>query len=44
MGGVASRRVAERCGFAREGVLRSHVERKPRDTVTYSLLPLGDRA
>ena len=38
---VASRRVAERCGFVREGVLRSHVPFKGgrRDTMVFSLLP-----
>jgi RimJ/RimL family protein N-acetyltransferase len=37
----ASQRVAERCGFRREGVLRSHMPFKGgrRDTVLYSLLP-----
>lgn len=37
----ASQRVAERCGFTREGVLRSHVPFKGarRDSVMYSLLP-----
>jgi RimJ/RimL family protein N-acetyltransferase len=37
----ASQRVAERCGFAREGLLRSHVPFKGarRDSVIYSLLP-----
>ena len=36
-----SRRVAERCGFVREGVLRSHMPFKGgrRDTVMFSLLP-----
>jgi RimJ/RimL family protein N-acetyltransferase len=39
----ASQQVAERCGFVREGVLRSHVpfKRTRRDSVIYSLLP-GD--
>lgn len=39
----ASQRVAERCGFTREGILRSHVPFKGarRDSVIYSLLP-GD--
>jgi RimJ/RimL family protein N-acetyltransferase len=39
----ASRRVAERCGFSREGLLRSHVPFKGtrRDSILYSLLP-GD--
>ncbi len=38
---AASRRVAERCGFRREGVLRSHVAHKGgrRDTVVLGLLP-----
>ncbi len=37
----ASQRVAQRCGFTREGVLRSFEERKGRrfDVVLYSLLP-----
>ena len=37
----ASQRVAERCGFTREGVLRSHVPFKGtrRDTVVFGLLP-----
>src|SRR5215207_179690 len=37
----ASQRVAERCGFTREGLLRSHMEFKHgrRDTVVYGLLP-----
>jgi RimJ/RimL family protein N-acetyltransferase len=37
----ASQRVAERCGFTREGLLRSHVPFKGsrRDSVIYSLLP-----
>jgi len=37
----ASQRVAERCGFVREGVLRSHIPFKGRrrDTVVFSLLP-----
>jgi RimJ/RimL family protein N-acetyltransferase len=37
----ASQAVAERCGFTREGVLRSHVPFKGarRDTVIFSLLP-----
>ena len=37
----ASQRVAERCGFHREGVLRSHSPFKGgrRDTVVFSLLP-----
>jgi RimJ/RimL family protein N-acetyltransferase len=38
---AASQHVAERCGFTREGVLRSHVPFKGarRDSVIYSLLP-----
>jgi RimJ/RimL family protein N-acetyltransferase len=38
---VASQRVAERCGFIREGVLRSHVAFKGgrRDSVVFGLLP-----
>jgi RimJ/RimL family protein N-acetyltransferase len=38
---VASQRVAVRCGFVREGVLRSHMPFKGRrrDTVMFSLLP-----
>ena len=38
---VASQHVAERCGFVREGLLRSHVPFKGarRDSVIYSLLP-----
>jgi RimJ/RimL family protein N-acetyltransferase len=38
---TASQRVAERCGFVREGVLRSHMPFKGsrRDTVMFSLLP-----
>ena len=37
----ASHRVAERCGFTREGVLRSHrpFQGARRDTVMFSLLP-----
>jgi RimJ/RimL family protein N-acetyltransferase len=37
----ASQRIAERCGFSREGLLRSHVPFKGarRDSVIYSLLP-----
>lgn len=37
----ASQRVAERCGFIREGLLRSYEERQGRrcDLVVYSLLP-----
>ena len=37
----ASQRVAARCGFTREGVLRAHVPFKGgrRDTVLFSLLP-----
>jgi RimJ/RimL family protein N-acetyltransferase len=42
---LASQRVAERAGFTREGVLRSHYPFKGsrRDTVVFSLLP-GDPA
>jgi RimJ/RimL family protein N-acetyltransferase len=38
---VASQRVAARCGFLREGVMRSHLPFKGgrRDTVLFSLLP-----
>jgi RimJ/RimL family protein N-acetyltransferase len=38
---IASQRVAERCGFVREGVLRSHLPFKGtrRDSVMFSLLP-----
>jgi RimJ/RimL family protein N-acetyltransferase len=38
---AASQHVAERCGFSREGLLRSHVPFKGarRDSVIYSLLP-----
>ncbi|MEV4312394.1 GNAT family protein [Actinocrispum sp. NPDC049592] len=38
---LASQRVAEKAGFTREGVLRSHMRFKDgrRDTVVYSLLP-----
>jgi RimJ/RimL family protein N-acetyltransferase len=38
---AASQRVALRCGFVREGVLRSHMQFKcgRRDTVMFSLLP-----
>jgi RimJ/RimL family protein N-acetyltransferase len=38
---AASQHVAERCGFTREGLLRSHVPFKGRrrDSVIYSLLP-----
>ena len=38
---VASQHVAERCGFSREGLLRSHVPFKGgrRDSLIYSLLP-----
>ena len=41
---VASQAVAERCGFTREGVLRSHLAFKGgrRDTVVYGLVA-GDR-
>jgi RimJ/RimL family protein N-acetyltransferase len=37
----ASQRVAERCGFSREGVLRSHMpfKRGRRDTVVFAVLP-----
>jgi RimJ/RimL family protein N-acetyltransferase len=37
----ASQRVAERCGFTLEGLLRSHMRFKDgrRDTLVYSLLP-----
>jgi RimJ/RimL family protein N-acetyltransferase len=37
----ASQQVADRCGFSREGLLRSHVPFKGarRDSVIYSLLP-----
>jgi RimJ/RimL family protein N-acetyltransferase len=37
----ASQRVGERCGFTREGILRSHIPFKGtrRDTVLFSLLP-----
>jgi RimJ/RimL family protein N-acetyltransferase len=40
-GNEASQRVAGRCGFSREGLLRSHVPFKGarRDSVIYSLLP-----
>ncbi|WP_024804829.1 GNAT family N-acetyltransferase [Nocardia sp. BMG51109] len=40
---TASQRVAERCGFVREGVLRAHLpfRGRRRDSVLYSLLP-GD--
>jgi RimJ/RimL family protein N-acetyltransferase len=40
-GNQASQHVAERCGFSREGLLRSHVPFKGarRDSVIYSLLP-----
>ncbi|GAB3845953.1 GNAT family N-acetyltransferase [Dactylosporangium cerinum] len=38
---AASARVAQRCGFVREGVLRSHIPFKGarRDTMIFSLLP-----
>ena len=38
---VASQQVADRCGFTREGVMRSHMPFKGtrRDTVLFSLLP-----
>jgi [ribosomal protein S5]-alanine N-acetyltransferase len=41
----ASQRVAERCGFTREGVLRSHVPFKDarRDTVVFGLLAADPR-
>jgi RimJ/RimL family protein N-acetyltransferase len=43
---IASQRVAERAGFTREGLLRSHlpIPGGRRDSVMYSLLPgdLGD--
>ena len=37
----ASQRLAERCGFVREGLMRSHLRRVDgrRDSVLYSLLP-----
>lgn len=40
-----SQRVAERCGFVREGVLRAHMSFKGgrRDTVIFSLLPSEPR-
>ena len=40
-GNAASQHVAERCGFSREGLLRSHVPFKGarRDSVIYSVLP-----
>jgi RimJ/RimL family protein N-acetyltransferase len=40
---LASQRVAEKCGFTREGVLRAHLRFREgrRDSVIYSLLP-GD--
>jgi RimJ/RimL family protein N-acetyltransferase len=40
----ASQRVAERCGFTREGVLRAHLPFKGglRDTVVFSLTHTGD--
>ncbi len=42
---LASQRDAERCGFTREGVPRSHVPLKGgrRDTVLFSLLPGEER-
>jgi RimJ/RimL family protein N-acetyltransferase len=38
---LASQHVAERCGFVREGVLRSHLrfQGRRRDTMVFSLLP-----
>lgn len=38
---IASQRTAERCGFTREGVLRSHIPFRGgrRDTVVFGLLP-----
>ena len=39
---VASQRVAEKVGFSREGILRSHLlhrDGRRRDSVMYSLLP-----
>ena len=38
---VASQRVAEKAGFVREGVLRSHMAYREcrRDSVLFSLLP-----
>jgi RimJ/RimL family protein N-acetyltransferase len=39
---LASQRVAERVGFQREGILRSHMphpDGRRRDSVTFSLLP-----
>jgi RimJ/RimL family protein N-acetyltransferase len=40
---VASQRVAERCGFQREGLLRSHMLKRNsderRDALVYGLLP-----
>ena len=38
---IASQRVAERCGFVREGLLRSHIRFKGdrRDTMVFGLLP-----
>lgn len=38
---IGSQRVAERCGFVQEGVLRSHIPFRDgrRDTVMFSLLP-----
>ncbi len=39
---TASQRVAERAGFTREGILRSHMQRKGKrfDAVVFSLLPV----
>jgi RimJ/RimL family protein N-acetyltransferase len=40
---IASQRVAERCGFQREGLLRSHMLKQKtderRDSLVYGLLP-----
>ncbi|MGA6203231.1 GNAT family N-acetyltransferase [Nocardia testacea] len=38
---LASQRVALRCGFVREGLLRSHIpfQGARRDTVVFGLLP-----
>ncbi|WP_459963506.1 GNAT family N-acetyltransferase [Nocardia sp. IFM 10818] len=42
---LASQRVAARCGFTREGLLRSHIsfQGRRRDTVLFSLLPTEPR-